>query len=201
MRVSIDDPRYVKALAHPTRIRILAMLQERPASPVQLAPRLGSTLGRVSHHVRVLRDIGLIELVETRQRRGAVEHIYAARSVPRFSDGAWEGLGEAGRRRVLAAALEQIGDYVAGSAAAGGFDRTDANLSRVPLRLDDEGWEELAAAGRRWLSEADAIQARADARGGDARDVGLVLLLFDALAFSDRASTAGSAGRAGPRGG
>jgi DNA-binding transcriptional ArsR family regulator len=205
MRVAIDDPRYVKALAHPLRIRILAMLQERPASPVQLAPRLGSTLGRVAHHVRVLRDIGLIELVETRRRRGAIEHIYTVPSVPRFSDGAWEGLGAAPRRRVLAAALEQIGDYVAGSAAAGGFDRTDANLSRVPLRLDEQGWQELTAAGRRWLAETDGIQARAHERskaGGDGtRDVGLVLLVFDALAFSDRPRTGGSSGRARPRGG
>ena len=201
MRVSIDDPRYVKALAHPLRIRILAMLQERPASPVQLAPRLGSTLGRVSHHVRVLRDMGLIELVETRPRRGATEHIYAATSIPRFSDGAWERLGAAGRRRVLAAALEQIGEYVAGSAAAGGFDRADANLSRVPLRLDERGWTELTAAGRRWLAEVDDIQERARRRDDGARDVGLVLLMFDALAFSDREHTAGTAGPGAPRGG
>ena len=33
---NIDDPRYVKALSHPLRVRILAMLQERTASPSQL---------------------------------------------------------------------------------------------------------------------------------------------------------------------
>ena len=189
-KVAIDDPRYVKALAHPLRIRILALLRERPASPVQLAPRLGSTLGRVSHHVRVLRDIGLIELVETRRKRGAIEHVYRANAVPRFSDGAWAGAGAPVRQRVVAAALEQIGDYVGGSAAAGGFDRADANLSRVSLRLDEQGWTELARAGTRWLAETDGIQARALERAGDdgdaLLDAGLVLLLFEALAFSDR---------------
>ena len=189
-KVAIDDPRYVKALAHPLRIRILALLQERPASPVQLAPRLGSTLGRVSHHVRVLRDIGLIELVETRRRRGAIEHVYRAHAVPRFSDGAWAGAGAPVRQRVVAAALEQIGDYVGGSAAAGGCDRADAKLSRVSLRLDEQGWAELASAGARWLTETDEIQARAleraEQQGGTLLDAGLVLLLFEALAFSDR---------------
>jgi len=188
-RVAIDDPRYVKALAHPLRVRILAMLQERPASPVQLAPRLGSTLGRVGHHVRVLRDLGLIELVETRPRRGAVEHIYRAPEIPRFSDGAWEKAGANVRRRVLAAALEQIGEYVGGSAAGGGFDRPDVNLSRVPMRLDEQGWSELAEAGKRWLAEADAIHARARERASEENallDAGLVLLVFEALAFSDR---------------
>ena len=186
-RWAIDDPRYVRALAHPLRIRILAMLEERPASPVQLAPQLGSTLGRVGHHVRVLRDLGLIELVETRRRRGAVEHIYKAKPVPGFSDDAWQQAGAAVRERVVAAVLAQIGDYVSGSAAAGGFGRADANLSRIPLRLDESGWQELAAAGRRFLAEVDEIHTRAGERGTDGQlDVGLVLLVFEALAFSDR---------------
>ena len=138
----------------------------------------------------MLRDIGLIELVETRRRRGAIEHVYRAHAVPRFSDGAWEGAGAPVRQRVVAAALEQIGEYVGGSAAAGGFDRTDANLSRVSLRLDEQGWTELTRAGARWLAETDGIQARALERAGDdgeaLLDAGLVLLLFEALAFSDR---------------
>jgi DNA-binding transcriptional ArsR family regulator len=192
-RVTIDDPRYVKALAHPLRIRILAMLQERPASPVVMAGRLDASLGVVAHHVRVLHSLGLIELVGTRQRRGATEHIYRAQELPRFSDRAWERLGAAGRERVLAALLEQIGAYVAGSAAAGGFDRADANVSRIPLRLDERGWRRLTEASRRWLAEADAIQAEADARAtGDDEperiDVGLIVLVFEALAFSDRVS-------------
>ena len=187
---AIDDPRYVRALAHPLRIRILAMLEERAASPVQLASLLDSTLGRVGHHVRVLRDLGLIELVETRKRRGATEHVYRASSVPGFSDDAWRLAGAGVRRRVAAALLEQIGEYVAGSAAAGGFDRVDANLSRVPLRLDEQGWSELAAAGKRWLAEAEEIGARARERtSGDGTppiDAAVVLLVFEALAFSDR---------------
>jgi hypothetical protein len=167
------------------------MLQERPASPVVLARRLDASLGRVAHHVRVLKRLGLVELVETRQRRGATEHIYRAPELPRFSDQAWEQLGSAARQRVLAAMLGQIGEYVAGSAAAGGFDRADANVSRMPLRLDVAGWQSLAAATRRWLGEADAIAAEVAARvdGPDPPevfDVGLVLLMFEALAFSER---------------
>jgi DNA-binding transcriptional ArsR family regulator len=43
---SIDDPRYVKAMSHPLRVRILAMLDERTASPVELAGWLGASLGK-----------------------------------------------------------------------------------------------------------------------------------------------------------
>ncbi len=75
---------------------------------------------------------------------------------------------------------------MAGSAEQGGFDRADANLSRVPLRLDEQGWRELAAAAQRWLEEAGDVQERALERSAELRDVGLVLLLFDAVGFSDR---------------
>ena len=42
---NIDDPRFVKAMSHPLRVRILAMLDERKASPNQLAGWLGASLG------------------------------------------------------------------------------------------------------------------------------------------------------------
>ena len=108
----IDDPRYVKALAHPLRIRILAMLADRSASPVQLSSKLDATLGTVAYHVRTLHSLGLVELVDTRQRRGATEHYYRAREHPRFPDDAWSGLAPVAKQRMLSAMLQQIGQYV-----------------------------------------------------------------------------------------
>ncbi|HLI58167.1 MAG TPA: winged helix-turn-helix domain-containing protein [Solirubrobacteraceae bacterium] len=81
----LEDPRYAKALAHPLRVRILAILQAQDASPVQLASRLDASLGTVAYHVRTLERLGLIEMVATHQRRGATEHVYAARRHPRLS--------------------------------------------------------------------------------------------------------------------
>ena len=86
---NINDPRYVKALSHPLRVRILALLQERTASPRELAEWLDATLGTVSYHVRTLHDFGLIELVKTTQVRGAIAHHYKAKVRPRVSDEAW----------------------------------------------------------------------------------------------------------------
>src|SRR5919112_6130 len=59
---NIDDPRYVKAMSHPLRVRILAMLDERKASPHQLAGWLSASLGTVAYHVRTLEQLGLAEL-------------------------------------------------------------------------------------------------------------------------------------------
>jgi DNA-binding transcriptional ArsR family regulator len=77
------DDRLDKALSHPIRVQIFNMLQQRPASPTELSKRLGTTLGATAYHVRTLHTLGLIELVEERQRRGgAVEHYYLANQLP-----------------------------------------------------------------------------------------------------------------------
>lgn len=45
-------------------------------SPNGLYVVVGESLGNVSYHVRQLQKAGLIELVATKQRRGALEHYY-----------------------------------------------------------------------------------------------------------------------------
>ncbi len=47
------DQRLIKALAHPLRVEILAILNERVASPNELAKGLGEGLSQVSYHVKV----------------------------------------------------------------------------------------------------------------------------------------------------
>lgn len=189
--ISIDDPNYLKALAHPSRIRILGMLREGQASPVQLAQRLEQSLGSVAYHVRKLHSLGLIELVDTRPRRGATEHFYRAHRTPRFSDGAWERLEPIAKQRLLTAMLAQIGEYVNGSAATGGFDRGNANISRIALKADEKGWNQLARATSKWLVEIDRIESSIKKRTAKTPDhqlldVGLVLLLFEAAPLSAR---------------
>ena len=77
------DERLAKALSHPLRPRILQRLADGAvASPNQLAEALGERLGNVSYHVRILRELGLVELVRTEPRRGALEHFYRATSEP-----------------------------------------------------------------------------------------------------------------------
>jgi len=85
----INDPRLVKALAHPLRIRILAILEDRVASPSEIAEQLDAPLGNVSYHVRQLAELGLISLVRETPVRGTLEHHYKAEIRPRITDKAW----------------------------------------------------------------------------------------------------------------
>jgi DNA-binding transcriptional ArsR family regulator len=70
----VVDQRLAKALSHPLRARIFAILNEQVASPNEMAEMIGEPLPNVSYHARVLVDLGCIELVRTAQRRGAIEH-------------------------------------------------------------------------------------------------------------------------------
>ncbi len=72
------DQRLLKALAHPLRAKALPLFAEGPVSPVQVARQLDVDVSHLAYHIRVLRKLGFIELVETRQRRGALEHFYRA---------------------------------------------------------------------------------------------------------------------------
>lgn len=73
--VSIDQ-RLAKALSNSLRAEALALIADGVASPKAIADELDLDVRGVAYHVRVLRELGCIELIETHQRRGAVEHIY-----------------------------------------------------------------------------------------------------------------------------
>lgn len=74
----LSDRRANKAISHPVRQKTIALLRAAgPLSPVQIARHVDGSLGTVSYHVRALHELGVIELVGTRPKRGALEHIYA----------------------------------------------------------------------------------------------------------------------------
>ncbi len=73
------DPDLVKALAHPVRVGILEALQGRAASPVELSKELGVSIGVVSHHMNVLRDLNCVQQVRTRPKRGTIDRSSAIR--------------------------------------------------------------------------------------------------------------------------
>jgi DNA-binding transcriptional ArsR family regulator len=183
----INDPRLVKALAHPLRVRILGVLQDRVASPSDLAEELKAPLGNVSYHVRILAQLGLLKLVKKRPRRGAIEHYYEARSRVRVSDRAWGQVPNIVKEAMVNATLDQVSTYVEQSAESGGFERANAHLTRQPLHLDEEGWAELSALVLKTLERANEIEAASLERLKEGNhegefEAGLVMMLFEAVA-------------------
>lgn len=80
--------RVLRALNHPVRRRILQELSEGSASASTLAKRFDLELGAVSYHLNqvLARECGVVVLVDTIARRGALEKIYG------LDTGVWEQL-------------------------------------------------------------------------------------------------------------
>ena len=142
--VDITDSRIAKAYAHPLRIHILGLLDDRVASPSEIAGELNAPLTHVSYHVRQLAGLGLIKLVKTTPRRGAVEHHYTAKIRPKITDETWGQVPEVVKKNMVAGWVQQMGAHVADAVANDGFDRDNAHMSRIPVELDQKGWDAIA---------------------------------------------------------
>jgi DNA-binding transcriptional ArsR family regulator len=188
-RSSLDlvDPRIAKALSHPMRARILVILNERVASPNEIAEMIDERLPNVSYHVRALLDLGCIELVDTAQRRGAIEHYYRAVVRPFFSDSDWKRIPKSGRQAISDTLLHVIWDDVSESIETGAFDsRSDRYLSHSPMRLDEQGWSEIAGVMARALGEVEKIESQSARRLKRSKESGVptsvVLMQFETSA-------------------
>jgi DNA-binding transcriptional ArsR family regulator len=192
----IDDPRIVKGLAHPLRIHILRVLQERVASPSEIAAASEASLGTISYHVRYLERVGLIELTSTTARRGAVEHYYRAVGRLRITDRAWAQLPDAVREGLLGSTLDQIGRVVTQAATGGGFTREDTHVGRHALKLDDQGFRELsrllkdAADSAHRIEQESAQRLRAGNQTAAEFNSALILMLFDTATSVEPTSAA-----------
>jgi DNA-binding transcriptional ArsR family regulator len=181
----INDPRLVKALAHPLRVSILSALEHRIASPSQLAEELDVPLPNLSYHIRMLVQLDLLKLVKTRPRRGAIEHYYQAKGRVVVSDKAWGQVPALVKEAMVSAALKQAGEFVEAGAARHGFEDTHAHLSRQALQLDAKAWQELSkrvSALHEYAVELqrESEKRRAESDHYDEVDAGLVMMLFRA---------------------
>jgi len=161
-------------VAHPTRARCFSILAERTASPVEIAQEIGKDVGHVGYHVRKLQEMNLIELVDERPVRGAVEHFYRAVVRPFVSE---KELVEQTieEREVFTRYLLQL--HVTDIARAMDEHTMDARpnrwIIRTPLLVDEAGFEELSALHAELYERTRDIQARSDERRAGTDDEGI----------------------------
>jgi DNA-binding transcriptional ArsR family regulator len=204
-RDEILDNRLVKMLSHPLRVRILAILEQRVASPSEIAQELDASLGVVSYHVRRLEALGMIKLVRKTPRRGAIEHYYQADAKHHIPDKAWAQVPEIVKQAMAGATLGELSAQVNAAAAEGGFSADDAHLSLTKLTLDERGWREVARELARALEKVDRIHAESLERlrkgnHQDERDAMVGIQLFEAAKIAATPPARdGARGRRRPR--
>jgi len=168
------DATLAAIVAHPTRVRCFSILAERTASPVEIAQEIGKDVGHVGYHVRKLQEMKLIELVDERPVRGAVEHFYRAVARPFVAE---EVLAEQSleEREVFTRYILQL--HVADVAQAMDEHTFDARpnrwIIRTPMVVDEEGFEELSALHAEIYERTFDIQARSDERRVGTDDEGI----------------------------
>jgi DNA-binding transcriptional ArsR family regulator len=179
------DQRLIKALAHELRVHILAILNDRMASPNELSKELDEGLSQVSYHVKVLRDLECIELVKTEPRRGAVEHYYRASTKVFIPVWIMKLMPKSVQRGMFGDVLADIEQDVGTSLETGTFDkRPDWVVGRDPRILDGRAREDIEeAAGeffkRNELAEVETAERVANGESeGELIPTTTVVLVF-----------------------
>lgn len=173
--------RLAMVIGHPIRIDALRILNERVASPSELAKELGMDLSQVSYHIKELRGQNCIELVKTEPRRGAVEHYYRAIEPQRVDERELSQLSEAKRQEISVAALQAVIAATGGSLQAGLFDaRSDRHLSWEQMQLDEKGWRELTKALAKARKEVEGVKAASAKRlsAGDEQGIAAMVAMM-----------------------
>src|ERR1700753_2932213 len=111
-RAERDRSTAAAVLAHPLRVRILALCNDRDLSPVEFcregfAPP-NMDVSHVAYHFRELAEYGCLRMVEENKRRGSVEHVYRAIGRAYFSDDDWAALDADERIRISRAMIQGL---------------------------------------------------------------------------------------------
>jgi DNA-binding transcriptional ArsR family regulator len=168
------DRRLIKAIGHPVREHILAVLNERTASAREISEELGADVSSFYHHMEELENLECIERVGTKQKRGAKEHFFKARRTVFFDDEAWRQLPSTFKGDQTASILQFLFDDVVGALKEETFNaRDDRHVSWMPGYLDVEGWAEAVELMNHTADRLGAIRDAAASRLARAGEQGI----------------------------
>lgn len=152
-------------VAHPTRARCFVILTERTASPVEIAQEIGKDVGHVGYHVRKLLQLGLIELVDERPVRGAVEHFYRSMERAMVTEEESAALSIPEREVFDRYIMQRLIADVARSMDQNVFAaRVNHIIARTPMVVDEEGFQEMSEIHTELLERTLEVQARSAER-------------------------------------
>jgi DNA-binding transcriptional ArsR family regulator len=155
----IIDECIAKALGNSFRQQILWILNERIASPSEIAAELGESLNKVCHHIVVLRDADCIELAYVKAVGNRLQHFYKATSRA-FLDGAeWPSVPGSVKKGMRATLLRNVLEDAINAVIEGTYDARDgSHMSWTPMILDEPGLKEMTQVLERALFEVMAVQ-------------------------------------------
>ena len=191
----------VAALKHPMAIQIVVVANEQRISPTRfvaefLRPKPKSeaeyekALGRASYHFHALADAKIIELVEERPVRGAIEKFYAGVERAHFTDEQWAEIPLDQRTRISAVAIQGLVARIEDSMLAQVFDlRDDRWVFWTAAFLDEQGWRELSVVELAHSVQTEEIRRNAEARLAEREEEGIPTTFAQLVFESPRPGT------------
>lgn len=164
-------------ISHENTVKALVYLVERDGSPKEIGEAIGVSTSTASHHVKKLRDLNLVALIEEREVGGAIQHVYRAVVRPIVSTEVWDKLDITERQCYSIWILRMLLADASASFSAKLFDaHSERHLSRTPMVVDESGLGEVSSILDRALNELIQVEARSTARRVQSGDLGMHLI-------------------------
>ncbi|HEX2393401.1 MAG TPA: helix-turn-helix domain-containing protein [Solirubrobacterales bacterium] len=174
------DERLARAMAHPTRAKVLSVLSERTASPKELEGVLGISLSNLAYHCRELLKFGCIEVVDREQIRGAMKTRYRATTRMLLDEENWERLSKETRSGISVAAIEEVIERATRAVEADTFDaRADRSIITLKLDADEETWKSVNGVIREAYERIGELEAKAANSGQEKFRMTVSLLAYE----------------------
>jgi DNA-binding transcriptional ArsR family regulator len=163
-----------KAFGHYVRIQILWILNERVASPSELATELSEPLNRIGGHIRVLKEAGCIELMDQVIVGSTVQNFYRATARIFFDDTEWRTIPPTLKEGLRITLLQNLIDDAIAALEDETYDSFDgSHMSWSPMLIDEQARIEINELLDQTLKRALAIQERAAKRLGTNGEKGI----------------------------
>ena len=170
-----DSPqlKLMKALAHPTRLKILGELSHRDISPAEYAKENREDVSNVAYHFRLLKKMGCAEVIDTKPARGSTEHFYRGTRPVIFDDDIWPTLPPAMHVAVSHTILEDLLARIRSAFVSGTFDaRLDRHFTWTPMVVDEQGWSALTSVLTWAFEQFDKISQESSERMAETGETG-----------------------------
>lgn len=175
-------------LDDPGGFAIATTLAEGARSASELAEMTGLPSARVRRYLRQMRANGLIESVRSEARRGVVEHFHFVTGGLMIEDEDFAELSLAQRRKIngflLKLALTEATKALVTHPLDRNLERVDGTLARIPMQIDEAGWEELAGLHLKFWEQVmetrERIAARLQEKGEQGFKASSVIMLYEA---------------------
>jgi DNA-binding transcriptional ArsR family regulator len=198
--VELTDPAVIRALAHPTRMTILAYLFDGPATATECSTAAEQSPSSCSYHLRTLAKLGFVEEVNSndgRERRWRIK--VSGHGIPKRAHDSPQVQAAArlwGRQWV---AIEQriLSEFLAGEAHEPGIWRKAATFSSHEVHLTPD---EVTKLGEQFTAMLEQFLDRTEPenRPAASRPVHFTLTAFPRPEAADRRRRA-TAGKKGSR--